>query len=128
MIFPFFFFLSVVYVFKAYLFGSSHSVSCFFMPCAPQSISETDQAGTLFVGLALFVGVEILPPLYATFKKRYVEGRQFEQSVDRSITNGAMRRLVDGSLRSLVGGNGPVPTTRRVNSGIELEEGVYSGS
>ena len=47
--------VATFYVFKGYLLsGPVHSESCFFMPCAPQSISDTDQAGALFLGNSIF--------------------------------------------------------------------------
>lgn len=55
--------------------------SCFYMPCSRNSISEMDQAGTLFVGLVLFVVGEVVVPVYARYKKRAVERRDFELQV-----------------------------------------------
>jgi hypothetical protein len=38
--------------------------SCYFMPCAPQALSESDQAFALFAGLAMIV-YELGPKLWA---------------------------------------------------------------
>lgn len=106
---------SIVYMFKAYLLSSIHLESCFFMPCAPQSISEADQSGALFIGLALFVGREIIPPLHKFYRRRLLERTRFEQDVDQRLKVGKIVRLINGGLNW--------PATRRVNSGTELEEG-----
>jgi hypothetical protein len=55
---------SIVYFFMAYITrGTSLSQSCFFMPCAPQSIAETDQAFTILAGVFSFVVPEFVIPL-----------------------------------------------------------------
>ncbi|KAG4441646.1 hypothetical protein IFR05_002853 [Cadophora sp. M221] len=47
--------LSIKYIYKAYLQRSSKpSQSCFFMPCAPQSITELDQAMEFTAGVVSF--------------------------------------------------------------------------
>lgn len=48
----------------------SWSAACFFMPCAPQSIFEWDQAYSLVVGIILLFGVEILPAVMKHRKDR----------------------------------------------------------
>ncbi|KAK0658050.1 hypothetical protein B0T16DRAFT_71656 [Cercophora newfieldiana] len=57
-----------VFLIKRLCGSIKDSDCCFLMPCAPQSISETDQAAALFIGLFLFVGVEIAMPLYKRVK------------------------------------------------------------
>lgn len=66
----------------------SLSEGCFFMPCAPQSIMEWDQAYALVVGIVLLVGVECVPAV-AEHKK---ELRAFEKGVERKIADGLRRR------------------------------------
>ncbi|OCL10279.1 hypothetical protein AOQ84DRAFT_994 [Glonium stellatum] len=68
-------FISVCYIFKAYFrLGSSPSQSCFFMPCAPQSISDSDQAYALLGGLVTFL-FEIVPALLRYIKRKLEERR-----------------------------------------------------
>jgi hypothetical protein len=83
------------YVFKAYVTRSvKASKSCFFMPCAPQSIKEEDQLFALFAGLSLFVGWEVLPVLTKQFKKRYRDRKEFVQDVENRMRQLQMRRLL----------------------------------
>jgi hypothetical protein len=79
---------SFVYITGPLFLRFVHSESCFFMPCAPQSISETDQAGALFIGLFLFIGVEVAFPLYARLKRRYADYERFRRTVDRRFAGG----------------------------------------
>ena len=59
------------YVWEAYIVRrASSSRSCYFMPCAPQSISDLDQLTPLFVGLFLLVVTEIAPLLHEALLKR----------------------------------------------------------
>jgi len=47
---------TVFYVYKAYLrHEADPSMSCFLMPCSPQSIKDEDQIWSLFAGLFSFV-------------------------------------------------------------------------
>jgi len=125
-------FLGIVatfYVFKGYLLsGPVHSESCFFMPCAPQSISDTDQAGALFLGIALFIGVEVSPPLYGMLKHKYREDEGFRRVINKRILMGLMR----DAINEITGSDGerstPIMATGRVNSGIRLEEGLVTVS
>lgn len=71
---------SVVYVYNAYLTASNHSESCFFMPCAPQKISEMDQSGALFIGLVLFWKEDLFRPLYEKYRRDILERREIERN------------------------------------------------
>jgi hypothetical protein len=83
------------YTFRAYATRSvKASKSCFFMPCAPQSIKEEDQVFALFAGLLLFVGWEVLPVLTKQFKKRYRYRKEFVQDVENRMRQLQMRRLL----------------------------------
>jgi hypothetical protein len=76
------FFMFPLYVPSTLMEGFSNiSKSCYFMPCAPQSIVEWEQAYSLVVGLVLLFGVEITP---AVVKWRKQE-KAFEDSLDRQI-------------------------------------------
>jgi hypothetical protein len=72
----------VIYVFKAYLhLGSNASKSCFFMPCAPQSIVEEDQLVGLLVGL-MFLGAEIYHFVFIFLKRRRSQGNLSLETVE----------------------------------------------
>ena len=122
------------YVFKAYpLRRIDPSRSCFFMPCAPQSISDSDQAGPLFVGLILFVGGDVILPIYLhrwmrqreanALQQRYQSVSQRDQSARRTIPNvwggmgytGPFQRQISGSEDMELTGFMQLPV-RRVNS------------
>jgi hypothetical protein len=65
-------FCSIVYVFKAYFqHGSQVSGSCFFMPCAPQSLGDSDQLYPLMFGVLSFIGFDVLPVAYKIIKARF---------------------------------------------------------
>jgi len=122
----YFFFFSVMFLFKRFSGSIESSDSCFFMPCAPQSISETDQAGALFIGLFLFLAVEIVIPLYKILKMRYRDDENFRLMVDRRFQAGVIRRVVGEATGNTPGV--PLRSMSRVNSGIELEEGFAAVS
>jgi hypothetical protein len=84
---------AVVYAFKGYLhMGSSVSESCFFMPCAPQSISDEDQMYALLAGIFCLFGFEVLPPLFKEIRKRYKDRRSFVRGVEARMRELEMRR------------------------------------
>jgi len=84
---------AVLYAFKGYLhMGSSVSESCFFMPCAPQSISDEDQMYALLAGLFCLFGFEVLPPLFKEMRKRYKDRRSFVREVEARMRELEMRR------------------------------------
>jgi hypothetical protein len=83
------------YAVRAYMTrGVKASESCFFMPCAPQSIKEEDQLFALIAGLLLFVGWEILPVVRYEFKKRYRDRKAFVQDVELRMRQLQTRRLL----------------------------------
>ncbi|ORY14707.1 hypothetical protein BCR34DRAFT_585668 [Clohesyomyces aquaticus] len=141
-------FLSIVYILKAYFhLGSSVSQSCVYMPCAPQSISELDQAAALLAGLFSFFIGEILVPFIRTVREKKDEEVTFEREVAGifemqalSSTNPRTPRPMNGPpsdavLTSRAQSNGNrsdnaadyqdvvIEPSRRVGTGIELEEG-----
>ena len=62
---------SFYYAIHAYMLRTiSPSESCFFMPCAPQSIIELNQVGALLLGLVLFASGEVILPLYHCYQMR----------------------------------------------------------
>ncbi|KAJ5736779.1 uncharacterized protein N7483_001904 [Penicillium malachiteum] len=84
---------AIVYVSKAYLSGSvERSKSCFFMPCAPQSITDEDQLQPLVVGLALLLGFDLLPVIWRKVKARYAERKEFVRDTERRVAELQMRR------------------------------------
>jgi hypothetical protein len=105
------------YIIGGYFASSNHLESCFFMPCAPQSISETDWAGALFAGIVLFVGVEIVVPWYQTTKERYRSDEAFRESINRRMATDSRRRLSDGNAADVEEG------ITLNNSGSLVEEG-----
>ena len=61
----------LTYIWRAYIVKSvDKDQSCFFMPCSPQSLEDTDQGSALLVALMLFLGMEVVVPLYTWSKKR----------------------------------------------------------
>jgi hypothetical protein len=83
------------YAVRAYMTrGVKASESCFFMPCAPQSIKEEDQLFALIAGLLLFVGWEILPVVRYESKKRYRDRKAFVQDVELRMRQLQTRRLL----------------------------------
>ena len=132
---------SAIYVWKGYFFHSvPSSQSCFFMPCAPQSIHEWDQSGVLFAGLGLLVIGDIIPHVSQFLKnrKREREALEFEmRNVEDRIAAANVRRantiLVEeggageGQLQRTTSGfettgsvaDRAMEPTRRINSGID---------
>ena len=104
------------YVWKAYVTRqASISKSCFFMPCAPQSIAENDQAYALLAGLFSFIVPEIALPFLQRVRARRRERAQFLQETERRIELGRVARTgQDG---------GSSAQNARINSGIAVEEG-----
>jgi hypothetical protein len=77
---------SVVYVLVAYFhLGSNASESCFFMPCAPQSITDEDQLYPLLGGSIFLLAFDVIPPVKKELKKRYRENREFFRDVERRL-------------------------------------------
>ncbi|PVH80533.1 hypothetical protein DL98DRAFT_532069 [Cadophora sp. DSE1049] len=118
--------------------GSSPSQTCFFMPCAPQSIAELDQALGLTAGIFSFFVVEVGYPYLQRKKRQRRERREFEQETARRFellpmpADEQTEVLVEaiqqaaGTSHTPVGVSGRdtwAAGTRRVNSGIVVEEG-----
>jgi hypothetical protein len=83
---------TIVYIFEGYLgLGSNASESCFFMPCAPQTIKEEDQLYALLAGL-FALGYELALPLYKKLRQGYRERRLFVQDVEGRLRQFEMRR------------------------------------
>ncbi|KAJ5964799.1 uncharacterized protein N7479_004675 [Penicillium vulpinum] len=86
---------SAWYAFVAYVTRSvKASQSCFFMPCAPQSINEEDQLFALFAGLLVFIGWEIIPIIVKEFRKRYRDRREFVRDMEERMRDLEMRRAL----------------------------------
>jgi hypothetical protein len=82
----------VAYICKGYLgFGSNFSESCFFMPCAPQTIKEEDQLYALLAGL-LALGFELVVPVFKKLRDVFRERRLFIQDVEGRMRQFEMRR------------------------------------
>lgn len=93
--------------------GRSFHESCFFMPCTPYSLLDTDQAFGSLLGAVMFFGIEIAPPLYHRYKKARDGRRLFEEEINRRIADAVTGRAVSGVERVNSG-------VERVNSGIEM--------
>ena len=64
--------MAIGHICDAYIFRSSKaSESCFFMPCAPQTMKDEDQLFALFAAVFAFVMCEILPVVLEQLKKRF---------------------------------------------------------
>jgi len=112
---------AAIYTVRAYLLRNvSLSQSCFFMPCAPQSMSEWDQAGALFVGLLLCVGGEGLLPLYLRSRKK----RQETQTLEHELLELRLRAVRRANTVTLEAGEDPAPTVVRRSSGFEADHAV----
>ena len=71
------------YIWKAYITKSVDlKKSCFFMPCSSNSILETDQSAAVFLGLLLFLAVEVFLPLYKRYKAKPVVKRILHMFVE----------------------------------------------
>jgi hypothetical protein len=67
---PLFLIMLLIWNTLNYIFRFNYSESCFFMPCASQSISDEDQLYSLFAGLAIFLAFEVGAPFYDYCKDR----------------------------------------------------------
>lgn len=77
---------SIVYIFAAYFhLVSSPSQSCFFMPCAPQSILELDQSFSLFAGIFALLAGDLGNPIFARITTFFQQFRtQLQQQTAQS--------------------------------------------
>jgi hypothetical protein len=84
-----------LYIYKAYLrHDADPSMSCFLMPCSPQSIKDEDQVWSVFAGLFSFVACEVIVPAYKEFKRRSREEKEFVKSVEGALKQDRERRSV----------------------------------
>lgn len=111
---------------------TSITQSCFFMPCAPQSITELDQAIDLCTGLFILGVMELMGPylgrVWRLWKGGHLSEREseYEGDYETSIPEGE-------ELPELYVQNGPSPSRQsdssnrpllqRVGSGYVVEEG-----
>jgi hypothetical protein len=78
---------SVVYVWRAYIIrASTISSSCFFMPCAPQSIYDEDQEFPLFGGLFLLLAGDVIPFIYKRWRKYQEQKAEADREL-RAVEN-----------------------------------------
>jgi hypothetical protein len=90
---------SAWYIVEAYLTRRAKaSQSCFFMPCAPQSVNEEDQLFALFVGLLLFFGWEVIPNVAKEFRKRYRDRQEFVEDMEERMRSLELRRTLQRSF------------------------------
>ena len=79
-------FHSIDYIIAAYLRkGSKYRESCFFMPCAPQSIDDFDQTLALLGGLVLVVVFEGIFPYWRRKRGEKRLQRTFEVDTEQRI-------------------------------------------
>jgi hypothetical protein len=130
--------LSTAYIFSAYFrWRSSPSQSCYFMPCAPQPISDMDQAFTLFLGLFSLFFIEYGVPYIRKIRKERREMLLFEEEVRGRIqmssrTGGTSSGSPPDSSLDPTGVQHQnaeatgidVRPQSRINSGLAAEEGV----
>jgi hypothetical protein len=87
---------SVIHVYKGYLTRQlDSSQSCFFMPCAPQSLGDSDQMYSLLFGVLSFF-FDVLSSLYKWIKKRY-EDKAFVGHMSSRFTEHVLRRNDPGT-------------------------------
>ncbi|KAK3080248.1 hypothetical protein LTS18_002749 [Coniosporium uncinatum] len=102
---------AVWYVVEAYLKRhSSVSDSCFFMPCSPYSIWDSDQLLALLLGCVAGLVVEG-PLVWSLVKKKWVANRVFTQEMERRF------RALQGRT---VDAGGTDQVVREPEEGMEL--------
>jgi hypothetical protein len=98
--------LALLHVNSIYALGrGSPTKSCFFMPRAPQPLSDSDQALALLAGLVAFLGAEVAPRILKKLREAWRSRRLFEQEVERRVGTEMARRTNSG----LTPGQGAVP-------------------
>jgi len=86
---------SIKYSFNAYIkHPSIHNESCYFMPCAPQSIGDFDQTMALLTGLFTLFVVEIGFPLWKRRQEAMRAKLVFEQQATQRFELGRMAQNV----------------------------------
>lgn len=93
---------TVRYIVTAYLIHPSiHKESCFFMPCAPQSVGDIDQLMSLVMGIFTVLVVDVIIPYRRKRKEASRSQRLFEQNTARAIELRTMvrsNRAIEGNL------------------------------
>ncbi|KAJ5041235.1 uncharacterized protein L3040_005783 [Drepanopeziza brunnea f. sp. 'multigermtubi'] len=95
--------------------GSSPSQSCWFMPCAPQSIAEMDQALALIGGLFSLLVLEIGWPFIKHQRRERREALLFEQEMWQNFASAQ----VDSTIQDL--GNDDSNADTSGTSGARLD-------
>ncbi|KAF2806377.1 uncharacterized protein BDZ99DRAFT_94347 [Mytilinidion resinicola] len=104
--------LYALVTFRSIIFtrGRTYNEACFFMPCAPQSLLEMDQAFALISGIVLLLLTEIAPLVLEKRRER----RKFEEEV--------RNERIDSSVELTHTGRAEVENlSRRTNSGISRQ-------
>ena len=114
--------IGTIYYFFYILFGTPISESCFFMPCAPQSINDWDQAFSLTAGLILLICTEVVPGLriYAQLKNRRPQTGE-EESVERCLSLLNAAELGEMDITDI--GAEPASGSKQEEARIELSTG-----
>ncbi|KAF2107823.1 hypothetical protein BDV96DRAFT_288073 [Lophiotrema nucula] len=87
---------ATAYFFMGY--KDTWSKSCFYMPCAPQSLLDWDQLYSLVVGLILLFGIEIVPAFMKSRKEKY----DFEDNLRERMAQRLNRRRARAAVRQSV--------------------------
>jgi len=95
----------VGYVFKGYFHqGFNVSDSCFFMPCAPQSLGDSNQLYHLFFSILSFVGFDVVPIVYKDARNRFKSWQDnralMEETADRIKEHELTRISTSGVKRT----------------------------
>jgi hypothetical protein len=107
------------------------------MPCAPQSITETDQAFALLAGIFSIVVPEFGIPLFQRLLAEHRARILFQKDVERRIEMARITRMAvnqDNGAEAPEESNaadasgGGIRGLSRVNSGIVAEEGRAGAS
>jgi len=88
---------SSIYYFFYILWGTPISESCFFMPCAPQSIKDWDQAFSLTAALILLICTEVIPNIVVSAQMEY-QGLNNTQDGTEGVTLGVLGAAEHGEI------------------------------
>jgi hypothetical protein len=102
---------SITHVLEAYVIDRSKiSKSCYFMPCAPQKITDEDQLYPLLAGMASLLGFDVRPLVWKNYKKWKEARREMNEWVQN----------IGERLRRPIGGG---PASHATSSeGMQLRE------
>jgi hypothetical protein len=120
---------SAEYFWRAYITRQvSIQDSCYFMPCAPQEISESGQSFPLLAGLFALIVAEVGLPLYQSHIRRRGEDAQFREEAERRFEMERVARSIDEVERTdapgtIISSASGVARPGRINSGLMVEEG-----